>query len=68
MQNKITVQRAYLGSTRVLVNSEGRAYAGVRGGWVNGIEGTIPVGQPYDSWSDVPYAWLGHVPYWRNRS
>jgi hypothetical protein len=57
------VQRAYIGSERVLVDSYGRVFRG--GMWVPVDGEIIREGERYERWVDVPFAWIGCVPYWR---
>lgn len=59
-----TVQKAYMGNTRVLADSQGRVYVHKQG-WVEPAEPvTLVAGPPYEYWADVPAAWCGVVPFW----
>lgn len=62
---KVTVQRAYTSAGRVLVDNDGRVYAGID--WTESRGPVHRVGETYERWVDVPFAWLGYVPYWSNR-
>lgn len=60
MKNRLTVQKAYVGNERTLVDSEGKVYVPSEGRWFGG--GSVPptpTGPVYERWSDVPAAWLG---------
>jgi hypothetical protein len=57
------VQKAYMGSSRVLASTDGRVY--VDGAWIHVSEPVDSFGEAYATWSDVPFAWIGGCPYWR---
>lgn len=60
---KTTVQKAYMGSNRVLADSNGRVFV-FKQGWVSPAEPvTLVAGAPYERWTDVPMAWCGYVPF-----
>lgn len=61
---KTKVQRAYIGSERTLVDSQGRVF--LDGMWMTGNFPVVRVpGSTYDRWCDVPFAWVGACPYFR---
>lgn len=55
------VQRAYVGSERTLVDTEGRVFVG--GEWQAPASEVIPVCGTFSRWVDVPQAWLGFSPW-----
>lgn len=61
---KVSVFRGYEGSSRVLVNSRGQVWR-ARCGWDAPEQSVTTVGEAYESWSDVPFAWIGGCPFWR---
>lgn len=58
-----TVQRAYVGSVRVLVNAYGQVFQ-KRKGWTRPDGEVTKVPGAYERWSDVPYSWINACPYW----
>jgi hypothetical protein len=65
--SKTTVVRAYMSDgqqmQRVLADSRGNVYVGKE--WTRPTGQLIPVRGIYERWSDVPEAWIGHVPFWK---
>jgi hypothetical protein len=65
MKTRNVVRLGVLGAQRVLVDARGLVFS-VANGWAR------PSGQPlivrgevYERWQDVPFAWVGGVPFWR---
>lgn len=68
----MSVVKAYLVSTsaghteRAIANANGEVYTPELGWHVPAVTvQVITVGGEYGNWADVPFVWLGQVPYWR---
>ena len=65
----MSVQKAYIetrnGVARGLLSSNGKVYLPQQG-WHFTAGKVVALAGSYDSWHDVPSAWLGGGPYWRS--
>ena len=62
---KTTVQKAYMGSQRVIADSNGKVYDPQRGWVVPEQSVTLVPGPPAEHWTEIPAAWCGYVPYFK---
>lgn len=54
-------QRAVMGNARVVVRSDGKVFW--CSDWVEPSSTPIRIGEPVDSWTDLPRAWAGVAPW-----